>query len=280
MTEPTTTPPEIKLGNIPLRSPVGSHTRLSLMLWGPSGCGKTTLAATAPGEKLWLMLDPDGDASLAHRSDVHVLPLYEHGAAVVEKFKTPNPLDIERVLRDNPNIRTVVFDSTTTFGEKALQHGVEVAAGTKKGKSSTLEDPGLAGYGNKNVWTHLAVSNLLASTAKYKANMIFIAHEGTPDKNDEGIVTQVTLLLGSTLSKEVPIKISEVWAMYDNGQKRFVAVRPCRSRTPMKTRMFVTSGEPEFELKYDPLKDGDDKAISGWLVAWAKNNYQKIPLPK
>ena len=46
---------------------------MSLLLWGASGTGKTTLACTAPGKKLLILFDPDGDASIAERDDVDVV---------------------------------------------------------------------------------------------------------------------------------------------------------------------------------------------------------------
>lgn len=192
-------------------------------------------------------------------------------------FKTPDPMGLDKFLKENPNIKTVIFDSMTTFAERALYHGVTKAQGTAKGKSATIEDPGFAGYGNKNTWTHLAVSNLLAVTAKHDRHMIFIAHEGTPDKDALGNVTSISILLGSTLSKEVPIKLSEVWAMTDTDKGRRIAIRPCRMRSPMKTRMFETSGEPEFTLKFDYEKDDP---INEWYLQWKANGFRKIGLPK
>lgn len=272
----------LKLGGMELRNVVGEQTRLSALIWGPPGCGKTTLAATAPGRKLYLMWDADGASSLGHRDpkDGVVMPLYEASDSILDQFKVRDPLNIERFLKENPDIQTVVVDSLTSFGERALSYGVAKAQSTAKGKSSTLEDPGFAGYGNKNVWTHLMISNLLASTARLNRHCIFIAHEGAPDKDDKGAAIAITMILGANLSKEVPVKINEVWAMYDTGKERMIAIRPCRMRTPMKTRMFNTSSGPEFTLNYDPSRDSDDKAISGWYDAWKKNEFKKIALPK
>ena len=268
---------ELKLGNMKLETPAHERTRMSIILWGPSGCGKTTFAATAPGKKLLLMWDDNGSASLAHRDDCIVVPLYKEPQSSVEMFKTPNPMDLDKFLKEHPEIETVIFDSMTTFAERALYHGVTKAQGTAKGKSATIEDPGFAGYGNKNTWTHLAVSNLLAVTSKHDRHMIFIAHEGAPDKDANGAIMSISLLLGSSLSKEVPIKLSEVWAMTDTEKGRKIAIRPCRMRSPMKTRMFETSGEPEFTLKYDYEHDNP---ITDWYNAWRENGFRKIALPK
>lgn len=269
----------IKILGMETEPPVTEATRMSCVLWGPSGSGKTTLSATAPGRKLMFMFDDEGATSLAGRDDCEIVPMWKAPQHLVESFKTPNPAGIEEILKAHPDIGTVVLDSLSSFGEKALSQGIVKAQSTAKGKSATIEDPGLAGYGNKNVWTQLLVSNLLASTAKYNKHMIFIAHEDRPDKDDKGAVMQITMLLGSSLSKDVPIKLNEVWHLSDVGTERRLAVRPCRARTPMKTRMFLTDKSPEFVLKYDQTKDDDSKGIAGWYAAWKANGFRKINFP-
>ena len=47
-----------------IEKPTDMLARMSMILWGDAGCGKTTLAATAPGRKLFIALDPDGDMSI------------------------------------------------------------------------------------------------------------------------------------------------------------------------------------------------------------------------
>ena len=85
--------------------------------------------------------------------------------------------------------------------------------------------------------------------------MIFITHEddsGVRDK--EGNLLHITMLLGGKLSGQVGLQISEVWFMSDDGKQRKIAVRPCRTRKPMKTRMFDTTRKLSSILKYDPDK--------------------------
>lgn len=269
---------EMTIGNIEVKKPQAMVKRMSLMLWGASGCGKTTLAATAPGKKLWINFDPDGTEALNYFEDIVVMDLSAEPDSLIERFKEPDPFKISKFIAEH-NIDTVVFDSLTTFGSKALVHGVAKAQGTAKGRSSTLEDPGYAGYGNKNVWTNLAVMNMLKMTKKFNTHMIFIAHEDKPEKNQDGAVMYISIMLGSSLTQQIPVSLSEIWAMEDTGKVRRIAVRPCRARKPMKTRMFSTDKEPEFLWKYD-AETGKGEGIETWYKRWVKNGGKKIEIPK
>jgi len=269
---------EIRVGGVVLKTPRESATRFSLLLWGSSGSGKTTLAATAPGKKLWINFDPDGTKAITNRNDVVELDFSEQPDNVVMKFRKENPLDLDTFLKEHPEIETVVFDSLTTFGEKCLQQGVVEARGTKKGAGATIEDPGYAGYGNKNTWTRLCVKNLLAVTKKHNRHMIFIAHEDKPTTDSQGVVLFISIMLGSSLNEQVPVTMSEIWNLSDTGKERRIAVRNCRWRKPVKSRMFITSGEPEFLWKYDADElEGD--GIAEWYNKWKKNGGKKIELP-
>ena len=270
---------EITLGGKTLTRPAEVVQRLSLMLWGSSGSGKTTLASTAPGLKLWINFDPDGTNALNNRDDIIVLDLSNEPNNIVMKFRNENPLNLKKFFEDNPDVETVVFDSLTTFGEKALVHGVEAAKTTAKGKYATLEDPGFAGYGNKNTWTHACVRELLKITGQYNKHMIFIAHEDKPVMNDSGVVLYISIMLGSSLNEQLPVKISEIWNLTDTGKERRLAIRNCRGRKPMKSRMFVTSGEPEFTLNYNADELSGD-GIEQWYEKWKKNGGKKIEIPK
>ena len=270
--------PKITLGGIELVTPKQRIKRFSLLLWGSSGSGKTTLAGTAPGKKLWLNFDPDGTNAVAYRDDVILRDFAEEPIRCVELFKEDDPLRLTKFLDDNKDIETVVFDSLTTFGDKALQHGVSVAQGTKKGQYSTIEDPGYSGYGNKNTWTRLCVKNLLKATGVTNRNMIFIAHEDKPEKNANGELMFISIMLGSSLNEQIPIDLSEIWNLHDTGHERRIAVRNCRLRKPLKSRMFITSGSPEFEWTYDADTDKGE-GIADWYNQWKENLGSKIPLP-
>jgi hypothetical protein len=47
----------------------------------------------------------------------------------------------------------------------------------------------------------------------------------------------------------------------------------------LKSRMFITSGEPEFDWKYDADED-EGPGIETWYDQWVVNGGKKIPLPE
>lgn len=271
--------PIIRLGGLEVVTPKTRVKRFSLVLWGRSGCGKTTLAATAPGKKLWINFDNDGTDAIANRDDILLVDFAARPNDCVEHFKEDDPLRLTRFLKEDPSIETVVLDSLTTFGNKALVHGVRKAQGTAKGKYSTIEDPGYAGYGNKNTWTNQCVRNLLRVTANTNRHMIFIAHEDKPLLDREGNVESISIMLGSSLNEQIPIDLSEIWNLSDTGTERRIAVRNCRFRKPVKSRMFLTNKEPEFIWTYDAQEDKGE-GIADWYERWVKNDGHKIELPK
>tara|TARA_Y100000296_G_scaffold82229_1_gene111032 strand:+ start:339 stop:1178 length:840 start_codon:yes stop_codon:yes gene_type:complete len=270
--------PTITLGGVQLQSPRERIKRFSLLLWGSSGSGKSTLAATAPGKKLWINFDPDGTDAIAYRDDIIVMDFANKPDREVEQFKESDPLRITKFLTDHPEYETVVFDSLTTFGNKALNHGIIKAQGTPKGRKATIEDPGYAGYGNKNTWTRLCVTNLLKATGSCNRNIIFIAHEDKPVTNQEGTVMHISIMLGSSLNEQIPVDLSEIWNLHDTGRERKISVRNCRLRKPLKSRMFLTSTEPEFEWTYNAETD-EGPGIKDWYEAWIANSGKKISLP-
>ena len=66
--------------------------------------------------------------------------------------------------------------------------------------------------------------------------------------------------------------------MSDTGLERRIAIRPCRSRKPMKTRMFDASGAPEFVWHYNTIT-ADGEGIAEWFRAWQEGGGKKLPLP-
>ena len=270
--------PTITLGGIELATPSQKINRFSAMIWGSSGSGKTTLASTAPGDLLWINFDPDGTDAIAYRDNVLVMDDANEPDRCVEKFKEADPLRIVQFLIDHPKIQTVVFDSLTTFGNKALSHGILKAQKTAKGKYATIEDPGFAGYGNKNTWTRLAIAKMLKATGTVKRNIIFIAHEDKPLLDKDGNVVSISIMLGSALNEQVPIDFGEVWNLSDTGRERRIAIRNCRFRSPVKSRIFLTNGDPEFEWTYDSIKD-EGEGIADWYKEWIEGDGKKINLP-
>jgi hypothetical protein len=216
---------EIKIGKTEITTPSTSPKRISMLLWGPSGGGKTTLAATAPGTKLWISFDPDGTDVLSYRDDVIVMDLASSPDNIVMGFRKSD-----------------------------------------------------GGYGNKNTWTQLIVKNLLQITGRLNRHVIFIAHEDKPEKDDKGVILYISIMLGSSLNEQLPTRISEIWNLHDTGKERRIAIRACRARKPMKTRMFLTAGEPEFVWSYDADMD-KGPGIADWYSQWVRNAGRKIELP-
>lgn len=245
-----------------------------MMLWGPPGTGKTTLAATAPGRKLWLNFDPRGTTSLIGRDDVLVVDMAEERPNVVEKFKSEDPLQLTKFIEDN-DISTIVFDSTTNFADLATRYAVANV------NHATMEKPSIEAYGFRNAYVLQAVKNLLRLTGRLNKHMIFIGHEDTPTKAKDGTVLFISIMLGGKLSEQVPLDLSEVWGMRDEGGKREIAIRPAWLRKPMKTRMFKTDGERSFPWKYNPNmpvgKQGE--GIADWYNKYIETGA-KIALPK
>lgn len=259
----------------PERMPAGEQaTRMTNLIWGPAGEGKTTLACTAPGQKLLCMFDPDGHMSVASRKDVDVIKFYEQGKDAALKFKTDDPLGIEPYLKDG-SVDTVVVDSITNATDLALDSGV--ASPLVKGSSQERPAPG--SYQIRNRYTLKLIKNTLRLTGKYNKHCIFIGHEAAPKTNDEGEILYTTISLGGDLANSVPIDFSEVWRLWSNSKGKMISIRVSRGYKPMKTRTFVTTGEPEFPWTYDPDKNSGG-TIEEWWKQWLANEKRKIPLPK
>lgn len=285
MTEPVS----LRIGGRDIIAPTTEDDErfITMVLWGPSGHGKSELANTAPGDKLWLLTDPDGEAAIpikSKRGYNHFIRLYEEKDDVVLGFRSTDPFGIEKMLRDRPEIQTIILDSLTTLSEMALNAGVVEAKKTPKGRTSTIEDPGFAGYNHKKVYVTQTYKNMLGIAKRLGRHMIFTGHEDKPDTNDKGEFVGITLILGSSLIQELPVRISEIWHVTDMGNKNGVpqhriAIRPSRGRSPMRTRMFETNGDVEFMCTYDAQTNKGD-GIAEWYARWEKGGFVKLPLPK
>ena len=261
-------------GGIKITAPSVEGAQLNMLLWGDSGSGKTTLAATAPGKKLYLMFDPGGELSLTSRHDVDVLNLSAQTAAtVIAQFKGADPYGLGKVLGEHPEYATVVVDSMTSLAYLALQEAVRNAGGTK----ISMEQPGMQGYGYRNALLLRITVVIMTMCAKHKRHLVLITHEGRPDRNQEGIVTSVTMALSEGVSNQVGLRFNEVWHLEDTGTERRIAIRPCRLRQPMKTRLFAATG-PEFVWHYNPDSQVGD-GIADWYHAWQQGNGVRLPLP-
>lgn len=256
---------------VPLKS---RPLRVSMFLWGPAGCGKTHFANTAPGKRLWLNFDPDGLASLDVTEDVLVKDYTTEHDSCVNQVKEPDPFGIEREIKANPDIATVVVDSVTSFVSRAVAY----SAGHRYAPGSVFENPGPSGYGFRNRFTLGLCKSVLLATAKHDKHVIFIGHEDSPTLGSEGAIQEITVLLGGSLKQEVPSQISEVWHMQERNLTRYVQVRQVGLFRPMKTRMFDASKSSEF-VASDP-KNPSKESLAVLFQRWKENNYNKLELPK
>lgn len=262
---------EITLGGRAISAAIGRPKRIAGLLWGSAGAGKTTLAATAPGRKLIVNFDPDGYTSVSGFPNVDVVDFSDPGTSITEQFKKSNdPLGLSKVI---DNYDTFIFDSLTNISYKALMHGIPQV------KGATVERPSQQAYQIRNALVLQLVKNVLALTGKHNKHVFFIAHEDAPVTNDEGVVLHITLSLGGKLPEQTALDFSEVWCVQDlgAGRNRRILIRPARNRKPMKTRMFETTGDVEFDWVYDP-DEQEGMTIDSWYNEWISSG-KKIPLP-
>ena len=233
---------DILLGSKELTTPKTQVRRMSMVLWGPSGAGKTTLAATAPGPLLWCNFDPDGTSSLGDREDIYIADYSMDNPNVVTRFKQDNCAGIKTLLEEHPEMAT------------------------------------LQGYGRRNSYTMQGVMSFIKATGAYNKHCIIIAHEDAPQKDEMTGAMMVSILVGGKMQSEIPIKLSEVWHLEDNGKDRKITIRANRMKKPMKSRMFKMDKDTSFSWNYNP-EDWSGDGIAAWYNAWVANNGKKIDLP-
>lgn len=265
----------IMVGPVEATTQEDEPLRMALLLWGDAGVGKTTWAATAPGGKLWLSFGDQEHVPVAKRKDVTVANF--SGTNYEEIFKhaqNDNPFGLDQILRDNEDIHTVVCDSVTALSEGALHKAVSMRLGAGKGFTPTMEHPGLSAYGGRNAIVLEVLRGLLRVTAKHGVHLILTAHEADPEKDQlTGENLFYTIMLGGKLVKNNTHRLSEIWYMSLDGDRRSVAVRPTRKRRPMKTRMFSSRGPAEFQLDYDAEKpDAGQMTIASFVDQWSSSN--------
>lgn len=261
---------ELKLGNFTVKPVTQVQQRMNCLIWGPAGCGKTTLATTAPGKKLWILFDPDGEKSILevqNREDCHILDLSNEGPNIVAQLAAENCMNLEKFITEN-EIDTVVFDSITTYLTKCLQLAVTSV------KNATEMTPTLQGYGNRKYFLEKTIKNLIKITGKLNKHLILLAHEDKPALNNDGAIESIEPLLGGQSSTTMPILISEVWHLSSNGKEYRIRVKANMVRKPMKTRMFDES-VADFVWNYTPKKGGS--GINQWFDKWVAEKRKIMP---
>lgn len=282
--------PNITIAGVPVTQGADTATRMALLLWGPSTVGKTTLAATAPGDKLWLSFGDEEHKSIQHRKDCLITRLDQLRTEDLFKHaQSQNPFGLDDVLAKNENIETVVCDSATAITYRALQKAVldKVGASRKENFTPTMEQPGRSAYGGRNAIVLETLQGLLRVTGKYNVHLIVTAHEddATTHKDEKGndIIEYIGIMLGGKIMNNMTWRFSEIWHLYQQStgaMERRLSVRPCFQRKPIKTRMFSNQGDPYFTLNYDADKpDKGQMTIASFYDKWVDNGFMKIPVP-
>jgi len=257
-------------------APDPSNIQFVGLIWGPAGDGKTTLASTAPGNKLFLMLDPNGEMSLAGREDCrHIYQLYSvNPITVCGELKKDDPYGLSKYVKDH-DIETVVLDSATMLSNIALYEAVQKNATGRN--AITLEQPSMAGYAYRNAVVQRVANNLLRLCARLHVNLIFTTHEGAPQYADNGQIESITMILSENLANQMGLRFNEVWHLRENGNSKTISVKPHTKMKPMKTRMFLAD-RPQFTWHFD-ANTLIGEGISDWWIAWKQSGGNKIKLP-
>src|SRR4051794_30384793 len=196
----------------------------------------------------------------------------EPATRVMAMFRGADPYELSKILAAHPEFETVVLDSCTALAYAALQEAV-----TRAGGKISLEQPGMNAYTWRNATILRIVSALMQVCARYKRHFVVITHEDSPTRDVEGNVTSITMALGDSVENQVVLRFNEVWHVSDNAKERIIAVRPCRMRRPMKTRLFDATSA-EFVWHYDPNTQSGE-GITDWYHAWQEREGKKQPLP-
>lgn len=267
------------MADIEVTSTSERKARMSGLLWGKAKSGKSTFLTSLPGKKLFIMLDPDGEQSLPDRDDIHIIKLYEQPDDVIVRWLRDKGPSFLR--KNEGQFDSVVVDSLSTYSAAALNEAIRAGVGAGKDFKPTLEAPGLAAYGARRQYINDMVSKVLRATSAVGMHCFFTAHEDEPDRDDKGTVLGITLTLSGKSINDVGLNVSEIWFLSNVGNTWKLAVAPCRSRSPMGSRILAMTGEPEFILKFDPEKGLDQPhSIATWFRQWEEGGRKKLPLPK
>jgi hypothetical protein len=263
---------EINIGGYKAKSQEAqSFDHWNVALWGASSSGKTTLANTMPGDKLWLVFDPNGLSSINIGEHDLAIDFSSADYTVTAKMDNKDPLDIGKFLDSQPNIKTVILDSVTTLSDLALLRAVA------ESKSSTIQTPGMHGYAWRNTIVLSILKKFIALLNPRKINFVIILHEGKADKDELTQRIFMSFLAGGELPNLIPIRFDEIWYLEDTGKERRIYIRSNMNRKPMKSRLFDTTKSDFFVWKYDANTDSGHK-IKDWFEK-RKASASKLPLP-
>lgn len=273
---------DLKIGNAIAKVNRDITRCLRIILWGTPGCGKTAYAYTAPKPILGIQFDNDGDASIKKSDDIFIIDLSGEDAEITTKFKNYNTTTFAQIRQfiEEKQIKTIVFDSCTTFGNKGLLYACKEGAKFSKGKEIiTDENPGRTGYGIKNMLVNRIVMNMLVLANQTQTHLVIIAHEDLPDKTKDGEIIQQTLMLGSSLAFQIPVDFSEVWRMVDIQGLRTIEFRPHGFFKPMKTRMFDNTRDKSFKVTYNQ-NTGEGETLERLYKRWSDNGFNKLQVTR
>lgn len=262
---------DINVAGVPITTSKEQNRRISLLLWGASGAGKTTLAATAPGNKLFIQYDPKGSVCLGEREDCFILDLSSENSNSIIRLKNENnPLGLNKIIKDL-EIDTIILDSLTTLSEMALRKAVTEA------KGATIDIPGKPGYGVRGSYMRQCIYSLLRLAHVNNLHIIFIAHEDIPVEIGKSETYYQSILLSGKLQSETPIRVAECWHLEDIRERRVISLRSTPFKRPMKTRMF-DSKKGIFTWKYNTITQ-EGEGLTEWFKQWDEGNGIKIPCP-
>lgn len=266
----------------PIEKGIETVPRLSMVLWGLYGAGKTTLAATAPGQKLWLSFGSEEHVSVANRKDVEVIKMFQRSRDEIFRDGIgPDPYGLSRRLS---GYKTLVVDSLSHITQVGLEKAVGDGVGKSNRFSPTIVEPGRGAFGGRNQYTLMLMKSLMQLTARHNIHIIFTAHEDDPTTRPDGTVEVIRIQLGGKLLNLVSSSLSEVWNVrQEPGGKRnrIITTRPSGFRRPMKTRMFDQRGEASFVWEYDPDKPDDangQMTLAGFYDQWIRTR-KRVPVP-
>jgi hypothetical protein len=254
-----------------------------MIMWGIPKSGKTTYAASAPGKKWDINLDPEGYLSISHVENKEVWDYSDHSPAELVNVLTSGALAKRIIDSDAQPGDTFLFDSITQLQQAGLLEAVrkQVGAGNK-GFQPTIEEPGQTAYGARTQYLITTMGNILRATRKKDCHCIFLAHEGTPEKNTKGEILYYAPFMSDNAINQASGAVSEIWRITENDNARTIQVRSSSMYRPCGTRMFRTNESRDFKLHYDPEKDdlSQPMSIAALWKAYIDGGMQKLHIPE